>query len=86
LWAAPFILYWLQSAADTKKGRTQKHVLLYSLCLDVSVLMAFIQKGGGGKMYVHRTSNGKHIPQYTCGAYSKTSVGTRCPTQHRINA
>ncbi len=39
----------------------------------------------GSKMYVHRTSNGKRIPQYTCGAYSKTPVGKLCPTQHRIN-
>ena len=30
----------------------------------------------GAKMYVHRTSNGKRIPQYTCSAYSKVPVGT----------
>ena len=35
-------------------------------------------------MYVHRTSNGKRIPQYTCSAYSKTPVGELCPTQHRV--
>jgi DNA invertase Pin-like site-specific DNA recombinase len=40
----------------------------------------------GGKMYVHRTNNGKRIPQYTCSRYSKVPVGTLCPTQHRINA
>ncbi len=40
----------------------------------------------GAKMYVHRTSNGKRIPQYTCSAYGKTPVGSRCKTQHRINA
>ena len=40
----------------------------------------------GGKMYVHRVNNVKRIPQYTCAEYSKTPVGTRCPTQHRINA
>ena len=40
----------------------------------------------GAKMYVHRTSNGKRIAQYTCSAYSKVPVGTRCPTQHRVNA
>lgn len=40
----------------------------------------------GGKMYVHRTYNGKRIPQYTCGQYGKTPVGTLCPTQHRIRA
>lgn len=38
----------------------------------------------GGKMYVHRTYNGKRTPQYTCSQYSKTPVGTLCPTQHRI--
>ena len=40
----------------------------------------------GGKMYVHRTYNGKRIPQYTCGEYSKYPVGSLCPTQHRIRA
>lgn len=39
----------------------------------------------GSKMYVHRTSNGKRIPQYTCGAYGRVPVGSRCKTQHRIN-
>ena len=39
----------------------------------------------GGKMYVHRTNNGKRISQYTCGQYSKVPVGTLCKTQHRIN-
>ena len=36
-------------------------------------------------MYVHRTSNGKRIPQYTCSAYTKVPCGTLCKTQHRIN-
>lgn len=40
----------------------------------------------GGKMYVHRTSNGKRTPQYTCSRYSKVPVGKLCHTQHRINA
>lgn len=40
----------------------------------------------GGKMYIHRTNNGKRIPQYTCSRYSKVPVGTLCPTQHRIKA
>lgn len=40
----------------------------------------------GGKMYVHRTNNGKRIAQYTCGQYGKVPCGTLCPTQHRINA
>lgn len=39
----------------------------------------------GAKMYVHRTSNGKRVHQYTCSSYSKTPVGVLCPTQHRIN-
>ena len=40
----------------------------------------------GGKMYVHRTNNGKRIAQYTCSKYSKVPVGVLCGTQHRINA
>jgi len=40
----------------------------------------------GGKMYVHRTNNGKRIAQYTCSQYSKVPVGELCLTQHRINA
>ena len=39
----------------------------------------------GGKMYVHRTNNGKRIFQYTCSQYSKVPVGKLCTTQHRIN-
>lgn len=38
----------------------------------------------GAKMYVHRTSNGKRIAQYTCSAYTKVPCGTLCPTQHRV--
>ena len=40
----------------------------------------------GGKMYVHRTYNGKRVPQYTCGQYGKYPIGSLCPTQHRIKA
>jgi DNA invertase Pin-like site-specific DNA recombinase len=40
----------------------------------------------GGKMYVHRTNNGKRIAQYTCSQYTKIPCGTLCPTQHRIHA
>jgi hypothetical protein len=40
----------------------------------------------GGKMYVHRTNNGKRVAQYTCSQYTKVPCGTLCPTQHRINA
>ncbi len=40
----------------------------------------------GGKMYVHRTHNGKRIPQYTCSRYSKVPVGTLCLSAHRIKA
>lgn len=40
----------------------------------------------GGKMYVHRTNNGKRIAQYICSQYSKVPVGALCSTQYRINA
>ena len=40
----------------------------------------------GGKMYVHRTYNGKRVPQYTCGQYGKYPIGSLRPTQHRIKA
>jgi len=40
---------------------------------------------GNGKLYVHRTNNGKRISQYTCSQYSKVPVGKLCTTQHRIN-
>jgi hypothetical protein len=40
----------------------------------------------GGKMYVHRTNNGKRVAQYTCSQYTKVPCGTLCSTQHRINA
>lgn len=30
----------------------------------------------GGKMYVHRTNNGKRISQYTCSNYTKVPCGT----------
>ena len=39
----------------------------------------------GGKMYVHRTNNGRRISQYTCSNYTKVPCGTLCLTQHRIN-
>ena len=39
----------------------------------------------GGKMYVHRSDNGKRVHQYTCAQYGKVPIGTLCPTQHRIN-
>lgn len=38
----------------------------------------------GARMYEHRTNNGKRISQFTCAAYSKVPVGTRCGTQHRV--
>lgn len=40
----------------------------------------------GSKMYVHRTSNYKNIPYYTCSAYTKIPCGTLCPSAHRIKA
>ena len=38
----------------------------------------------GGRMYEHRSVNGKKVSQFTCAAYSKQPIGTRCPTQHRV--
>ena len=40
----------------------------------------------GGKLYIHRVTNGKDNPQYVCGNYGKTPCGTRCKTPHRISA
>ena len=40
----------------------------------------------GSKMYIHRTSNYKNIPYYTCSAYTKTPCGTLCQSAHRIKA
>ncbi len=40
----------------------------------------------GGKLYVHRTSNGKNIPKYVCANYGKVPVGTLCKSAHRIDA
>ncbi|WP_347152040.1 recombinase family protein [Peptostreptococcus anaerobius] len=40
----------------------------------------------GSKMYVHRTSNYKNIPYYTCSAYTKTPCGMLCRSAHRIKA
>ena len=37
-------------------------------------------------MYVHRTSNHKNIPYYTCSAYTKVPCRTLCPSAHRIKA
>ena len=37
-------------------------------------------------MYIHRTSNYKNIPYYTCSAYTKTPCGTLCQSAHRIKA
>lgn len=39
----------------------------------------------GSVMYIHQVNNGKRIPQFTCANYSKLPVGSRCPTQHRVN-
>ena len=37
----------------------------------------------GGKMYVHRTNNGKRVSQYTCSNYTKVPCGTLLSGQHR---
>jgi DNA invertase Pin-like site-specific DNA recombinase len=40
----------------------------------------------GGKLYVHRIYNGKDMPQYVCGNYTKTNPDKKCSGAHRINA
>jgi len=40
----------------------------------------------GGKLYVHRITNGKDNPQYVCGNYGKAPSGTKCKTPPRISA
>ena len=37
----------------------------------------------GGKMYVHRTNNGKRVSQYTCSNYTKVPCGTLSNEFHR---
>lgn len=40
----------------------------------------------GSKMYVRRVNNGKRIPHFTCCGYSKTPVGIKCVSSHRVRA
>ena len=40
----------------------------------------------GGKLYCHRTTNGKRVAKFVCGNYGKVPVGTRCSSGHRIDA
>jgi DNA invertase Pin-like site-specific DNA recombinase len=40
----------------------------------------------GGKLYVHRVTNGRDNPQYVCGNYGKIPVGSKCKSAHRIGA
>lgn len=40
----------------------------------------------GGKLYCHRTMNGKKIPTFVCGSYGKMPIGTLCPSRHAIKA
>lgn len=40
----------------------------------------------GSKMYIHRTSNYKNIPYYTCSDPTNTSCGTLCTSAYRIKA
>jgi DNA invertase Pin-like site-specific DNA recombinase len=40
----------------------------------------------GGKLYCHRTYNGKNQPQYVCGNYTKIDSEKRCMSGHRIDA
>ena len=39
----------------------------------------------GGKMYVHRTDNGKRVSKYVCSQYTKVPCGTLCKSAHRID-
>ncbi len=39
----------------------------------------------GHIMYVQRTYNGKRKPQFTCSQYGKYPIGSKCPTQHRVD-
>ena len=39
----------------------------------------------GGKMYVHRTDNGRRIAKYSCSQYTKSPCGTFCKSGHRID-
>jgi hypothetical protein len=39
----------------------------------------------GGKLYIHRITNGKDRPMYVCGNYGKTPVGSKCSSAHRIS-
>ncbi len=40
----------------------------------------------GHRLYEHRNNNGKRISQFVCGQYTKTPVGSKCPSAHRIEA
>jgi DNA invertase Pin-like site-specific DNA recombinase len=40
----------------------------------------------GGKLYVHRVTNGKDNPMYVCAGYGKVPVGSQCKSAHRISA
>ncbi len=40
----------------------------------------------GGKMYCHRTCNGKRVANFVCANYTKQPVGSRCPSGHMIKA
>lgn len=40
----------------------------------------------GRRLYEHRNNNGKRISQFVCGQYTKTPVGSKCPSAHRIEA
>lgn len=37
-------------------------------------------------MYVHRTTNYKNIPYYTCSKYTKVPCGSLCKSAHRVKA
>lgn len=40
----------------------------------------------GGKLYIHRTGNGRNNPKYSCGNYRKIPVGSMCKSLHHVDA
>ena len=75
--------YLAQHGEGVNKNKTFKDVYGWGEAAPLTGLLYCADCGG--KMYVHRTNNGKRISQYTCSQYSKVPVGKLCTTQHRIN-
>ena len=75
--------YLAQHGEGVNKNKTFKDVYGWGEAAPLTGLLYCADCGG--KMYVHRTNNGKRISQYTCSQYTKVPCGTLCKTQHRIN-